>query len=289
MQNRKWRFKILCTSSQGMTLVEILIAITLLSFIGLGTVTMMDNSFQTKESVLKEDDESLQIESAMARLEWDFSQIFSPLYYSRKKVPGINGKQGISQQSDNRFGRSQRFVYENQAGHPVPRFFNPDERTFEFMTASNRRKMENSRQSDYAWVRYSLMPSAVDPDETVAKRRGLMDLVRTYSADNPYTDDDRALEEVKHYKLLTHVSRLRFRFWDPVKAKYVDSTREVQGLEHILWGLQVEVTWVNTNGVEETVTKTFRPIWPKQEIEDLAKLQAEADGGGAPVNPGGPQ
>jgi len=280
MQNHKslysffWQQK---KSIIGMSLIEILIAITLLAFIGLGTITMMDNSFQIKESVLKEDNESLQVEAAMSRFEKDFSQIYSPLFYSRKKVAGINTKLGISQVDERKYSGNRRFVFEDQYGHPVPRIFNPDAKTIEFFTSSNRRKMENIKQSDYAWARYTLVPSAPDPKETNPKRTGLYDFVRAYSADNPYSDDDRDLEDIKHFKLLTHVSKLKFYFWDPVKLKFVESLREVQGMAHLLWAIQVELTWIDSAGISNTTKRTFRSIWPKQEIEDLARMQAEVD------------
>src|SRR5690606_15709908 len=71
-------------SEQGLTLLEIMIAIVLLAFVMFGVVAITENSQNTKDRTVQTDRDNLQIETAMARLEWDFSQIWSPLYYSQK-------------------------------------------------------------------------------------------------------------------------------------------------------------------------------------------------------------
>jgi len=50
-----------------------MISIVLLSFVMLGVVAIIDNSQNTKDRTVQSDRDNLQIETAMARMEWDFS------------------------------------------------------------------------------------------------------------------------------------------------------------------------------------------------------------------------
>ena len=66
----------------GFTLIEVIISITLLALMMVYMVNIIDNSIKTKESVLAEDKDFMQIETALARFDLDFSQIYSPLFFS---------------------------------------------------------------------------------------------------------------------------------------------------------------------------------------------------------------
>jgi prepilin-type N-terminal cleavage/methylation domain-containing protein len=81
------------SNDRGFTLIEVLIAILLLSFITIGVVTITENAMNTKDRTTQLNEDNLQIETAMSRFEWDFSQIYSPLYFStpmtfNSAVPG---------------------------------------------------------------------------------------------------------------------------------------------------------------------------------------------------------
>ena len=66
----------------GFSLIEVLIAITLLAFITLGVVNITQDAFRNKERTTEFNSNTLLIETAMARIEWDITQIYSPLYFS---------------------------------------------------------------------------------------------------------------------------------------------------------------------------------------------------------------
>jgi prepilin-type N-terminal cleavage/methylation domain-containing protein len=70
------------SNQSGFTLLEILIAITILAFITLGVVDITENAALTMERTTEANTNNLQIETAMSRFEWDISQIYSPLYFS---------------------------------------------------------------------------------------------------------------------------------------------------------------------------------------------------------------
>lgn len=266
----------------GFSLIELLIGVTLLSFIGLASIRVMNNSFRIKDTVLKEDAEFFQVETAMARLRADIEQIYSPLYYSNVKVPGIQlPGQPLSSVDKEKFSRSERFAFESQTGHPVPIFTMPDRKSFEFMTTSNRRLLENSKQSEYAWVRYSLEnmnPDDLPEDEELpAGRQGLKKLVRSVSNRNIFEDAPNEIEKSKKFTLMSYVKDIKFLFWGPKKKKYLEDIKEVPNGKHLLRGVKVEITWINKQEQEEVISQTFRPIWPYYEPEDLLKLQKEAD------------
>ena len=46
-------------------------------------------------TIIEEDRELLQVETAMARLEWDISQLYTPLYFSQAMSPtGMTEEEG---------------------------------------------------------------------------------------------------------------------------------------------------------------------------------------------------
>ena len=70
----------------GFTLIEILIAITILAFLMVGVYTIVSNSVDTKDRVLSEDKSYVQVMRALDRLQSDVAQLWSPLYCSASLV-----------------------------------------------------------------------------------------------------------------------------------------------------------------------------------------------------------
>ena len=106
----------------GFTLLEVLIAITVLSFIILGIATITDDSQQTAESVIQEDLDLLQVETAFSRLEWDISHAYSPLYFSHAMEPtGLTPQEGDVYKSIlDRYSTNENFAFPSFDGYPVP-------------------------------------------------------------------------------------------------------------------------------------------------------------------------
>jgi prepilin-type N-terminal cleavage/methylation domain-containing protein len=113
------------SNQSGFTLLEILIAITILAFITLGVVDITENAALTMERTTEANTNNLQIETAMSRFEWDISQIYSPLYFS--SVMNLNqnvnnmgtagGDQGGESESETQAGtQSQAGVQEGTQG-----------------------------------------------------------------------------------------------------------------------------------------------------------------------------
>lgn len=293
----------LASDQRGFTLIEILIAITLLAFITLGVVNITQNAMETKNRTSEINKNNLQIETAMSRFEWDFTQIYSPLYFSTAmninqnagmdfsnlgntgSIPNNNMAapaaqvnpqlQAYYEQLMIRFQTNEHFSGLSKDGIQIPRFYNPERNVLEFFTSSNRRKTENTKQSHFAWVRYSLADQDADPElENIpAVPKGLKSFVRYFTADDPYSDkriNPDGDERVKAAVLLRNVESLEFQFWDPARKVWETTLRNVQGGENSIRGVKLLMTWYDSTGVKRTAMRTFRPHWPQVMIQDPA-------------------
>lgn len=312
-------YKLTSDSKQsGFTLLEILIAITLLAFITIGVVNITDNAAQTKERTTEVNENNLQIETAMSRFEWDFSQIYSPLYFSSvmnmNQNIGVDGQpisgtqpngtqsgatpgqvnpqlQQYYEQLISRFERNEHFISVSKDGHPIPRFYAPEKSIFEFFTTSNRRKVENTKQSHFAWVRYSLADQEQTEEEETNTNipKSLKSFVRYFSADDPYGDQRINVQEnqlVKAAVLLRNVEYLEFQFWDYQRRKWETNLRNIESGESLVRGVKLIITWYDSQGAKRSSTRIFRTLWPMvtpqdqiQPVNTNAGIQTGAQGG----------
>lgn len=282
--------------NDGFTLLEILIAITLLAFITIAIVSTTDNAFQTKERTTEVNKNNLQIETAMSRFEWDFSQIYSPLYFStaykmNQATTFGNTGSNFSQPSNTnsnanleqyyqfltqRFERNEHFISISQEGLPIPRFWAPEKNIFEFFTTSNRRKMQNTKQSHFAWVRYTLAdPDPNEPkdeEENANIPKSLKNFVRYYTADDPYDDKRINIDDgkIKAVVLLKNVESLEFQYWDFSRKKWENSLKTIVQGEHLIRGVKIILNWYDSLGVKRVTERIFRPHWPIVTPEDLS-------------------
>lgn len=309
-------------SEKGFTLLEIIIAIAILAFVSIGVVSITENAANTMERTTAINENNLQIETAMSRFEWDFSQIYSPLYFST--VMNLNpnqnlnaGAQGGVDAGDNggdnsgdnggdqagmpggfqqspflqqyyeqlvmRFERNEHFKAVSKEGYPIPRFYAPEKNVLEFFTSSNRRKVENQKQSHFAWVRYSLAEQEQTPaeEENPNMPKSLKSLVRYFTADDPYSDKRIDIENdlIKGAVLLRNVENLEFQYWDYQKRKWETSLRSIKDGESLIRGVKVLLTWYDSFGNKRTTSRIFRTHWPMVVPQD--PVQNPATQGGA--------
>lgn len=285
-----------CKSSQkGFTLIEVLIAITLLGFITLAVVSVTDNAMVTKERTGEANKNNLAIESALARFERDFGQIYSPLYFSSvlniqsavqnpyanseedpppgetpgtQTPPQVNPQlQMYYEQVIERMQQNEHFMALSKEGLPVPRFYAPEKNSFEFLTASNRRKIENVRQSSFAWVKYGLTDMSPDQvksnDEAdIQIPKGLKNLTRWFDPNDPWGTKRIDVENIKGATLLENVELLEFSFWDFQRKKWETNLRTIQNGESLIRGVKVFITWYDTQGIKRSAERVFRNHWP---------------------------
>lgn len=305
------------SNQKGFTLLEILIAITILAFITLAVVNITENAVLTMERTTEINKNNLQIETAMSRFEWDFSQIYSPLYFSTamnlqqasgtdmsgfgnpgETTPPVAAQppatvnpqmQAYYETMLQRYQLNEHFSGVSKEGIPIPRFYSPEKNIFEFFTSSNRRKMQNLKQSHYAWVRYSLADNPnpnPDKEENPNVPKSLKNLMRYFTADDPY-DDKRINPEdsrVKGAILLENVETLEFQFWNPNRKAWETSLRSVPNGENSIRGVKVSVAWYDSAGIKRTTERVFRTLWPMSVINDPAPTAAPT--GGSTPGPG---
>lgn len=292
-----------CKNQKGFTLLEVLIAITLLGFITLGVVSVTDNAVITKERTSELNKNNLAIESALSRFDWDFSQIYSPLYFSTvmnmqsmNQNPAAVDANGDGQPDDpsaappaqvnpqlqmyyeqiiERMQQNERFSALSKEGIQIPRFHSPEKNVFEFLTASNRRKTENVRQSSFAWVRYGLTEMSLDQQKdnedlpagaTIPK--SLKNLTRWFDPSDPWGTKRIDIENMKGAVLLENVETLEFSFWDVQRKKWETSLRAIQNGESVIRGVKMFISWYDSQGIKRSAERVFRNHWPIMVIQD---------------------
>lgn len=308
-----------CKNSSGFTLLEILIAITLLAFITIGVISITDNAIGTKDRTIELNKNNLAVESALSRFDWDFSQIYSPLYFStvmnlsqasptaavdndgdgRPDAVPLQAPGGVSAQPNpqlqmyyeqiaERMQQNEHFSALSKEGLPIPRFYAPEKNVFEFLTASNRRKTENVRQSSFAWVRYGLTDMTLDQvkeqDEQKAEiPKSLKNLTRWFDPNDPWGTKRIDIENLKGAILLEHVESLEFSFWDYQRKKWETSLRTIQNGESVIRGVKIFITWYDSQGIKRSAERIYRNHWPMIIPQDAPAVPTPGVNGQPPV------
>lgn len=268
-------------NAKGFTLIEVLIAIILLAFISLYTFKMIDNSMDTKERVLKEDQLLLQTLTAVARLDSDFSQLYSPLFAYSRANPSTDPN--IAYQDN----ASPKGVFDGKAknGMIIPIFQSEDKSTLVFFTASNRRKVADSKESRFTWIKYSLRRSekeAESDDDKNKNSKGENELVRQMITSNIY-NSDLNWGDVSSQVLLTEIKSLEFSFWDERTKKFTSSLLDLNENKNAPFSIKMELIWIDEENHEQKIVKIFRRMHPffNTKLDDLG-----ANGTGLPGTPG---
>lgn len=270
-------------NQRGFTLFEVMISITILAFIMMSVISISESTQNTAERVSKEDRESLQIETALSRIEWDVSHAYSPLYFSHLMRPdGVNQSQAQAyNQLIAQYQTNERFSGLNYNGIPVPTIKTSEGNEISFFTSSNRRKRENIKQSNFAWVKYSLTK---DDREKDFVREGTSVLTRQFLADDIYNSSEIEWDKIKRQVLLRNVESLKIEFWDPIKQKWKENLDTIKDGKLILRGLKMTITYIDDSGAKLLYVRVYRPLYPQFTPEDMYKLQKEINGSAQPTS-----
>ena len=259
----------------GLTLFEILVAITILSFMMLGVIQFSQTSLDTSERVSREDAEAFQIETAMSRLEWDGSQVYSPLYFDHKMFPeqmSDREREAFAQIAPN-WERNERFKNPSYMGLPIPLVFSEDKTTLSFFSASNRRKRINSKQSNFNWVKYSLEQNDLEEDtisnNTAQDAEPTLMLVRQIQNTDIYNPRRLDWSDTKRQILHRKITSLTFEFWDPKQFKWQTNLRVINNGRFIIHGLKATVEYLDADNVPITIERIFRPLYPEFTPENV--------------------
>lgn len=263
----------------GFSLFEILIAIAILSFMMLGVIQFTQTTFDTSERVIREDGEALQIETALSRLEWDFSQIYSPLYYDHlmKREEMSEQELEVYTQMIASYRSNNRFKKPSYNSYPIPEFQFEDKTTLTFFTTSNRRKFVDSKQSNFAWVRYSLVPNEEKDDTdlvqvTTKEKQSTLVLARQVVNQNIYDPAEIDWDNIKVQPLHRKIKKIIYEFWNPKKFKWTDNLSTIENGKSIIYALRVTVEYLNADNLEQTTVRIFRPLFPEFTPEDMYKF-----------------
>ncbi len=259
----------------GFTLMEVLIAILLLSLLMLGVYEVVDNGVRTRDNLVVEDHDFVDTQRALERMELDLSQLYSPLYYTIRAKDAYRMRQIEQQISGNApletdenaekipessFIASEQFPEVALGGLPIPAIINEDKSSLEIFTNSNRRKIADSKESHYSWIQYQLTSTPQGPDST-ANPDAPLEMVRKELVTDP---DSHAIDwdQIWAQVLLKNIKSMEFSFYDQGKKKYVSGIRSLT--DQLRPGaIHVKIVRLDANNVEETLEKTFRPLWPK--------------------------
>jgi prepilin-type N-terminal cleavage/methylation domain-containing protein len=275
------RFKLFSIkNNKGFTLVEVLIAILLLSFISLQTFRMIDSSTDTKENVLREDQALLQSLTAISRLDSDISQIYSPLYAFSKANPATDPN-AIYQDSSSSKGN---YEGKTRNGMIIPQFRSEDKSTLVFLTTANRRKVADAKESRFSWVKYSMRRTEKTDEEPLLDKtpnQGENEIIRQTISTNIFNPEQN-WSDVKAQILMTHVKSIEFSFWDERAKKFVPSLQDLNENKNTIRSLKMNLVWVDENNHEQKIEKIYRILHPyfNTKLDDL-KVD-NAYGGGSP-------
>ena len=270
---------------KGFTLMEVMIAIAILSFILVAVISVTDSSQETALRVVEEDRSVLQVETALSRFEWDVSQAYSPLYFSHAMEPtGLTENEGeVYNQMVDKYTTNSRFAFPSYEALPVPTNTLQEKKTLTFFTTSNRRKFKNSKQSHFAWVRYDLVDPADAPsfgaeeDPLEEKEEQGQVLIRKFLPSDVFSPEEIHWDDIKSQVLLRNVHKLVYEFWNPETKKWTDNLTTIKDGNHRIHALRVNMEWLDTDGFERKFIRVFRPLFPHFEAENMYKLQKEAN------------
>ncbi len=278
MNSQKYRY------SSGFTLLEVLIALSIISLIMLTVINFTQSTQDTAERVTAEDKELLQIETAMSRLEWDISHIYSPLYFSHKMDPTqmSEGEGVIYNDLIQKYSKNQRFNFISYDALPIPFFQNPEKSEFIFLTQSNRRKFQDIKQSHFAWIRYSLKT-----DENSETKDGNKMLVRNVLADDIFSDQKIEWDDLKDQVLMRKINKLKFEFWDKKNQKWRDNLDIIEDGKNKALGIRITMEYLGPDNIESIAVRIFRPLFPDFTPENMYKfLNAKPEPAAPPAGSG---
>jgi prepilin-type N-terminal cleavage/methylation domain-containing protein len=263
----------------GFTLIEVLIAITLLSAVMIGIITLTDNTFDTADRVIREDKERLALETAFSRMEWDLSQLYSPLYFSHQLKPeGMSEDEGeIYNSLIDKYQRNPRFNLLSYNYIPIPLSKLENKTTLSVFTNANRRNLENLKQSNFAWIQYSLESNdeevPQDAEQTTAKEiQNSKMLIRKIQNSNIYDSSEIEWDKVKSQILFRKVNRLKYEFWNKETDKWTDNLDLIKNGANHIRGIRITMDYFDQDNLEKKTVRIFRPLYPDFEPEDMYKF-----------------
>ncbi len=252
-------------NQNGFTLVEVLISIVLMGFVALTTYQITDSSINTKENVTKEDREIMQILTMLNRLDSDFQESFSPLFFDAKNSPqSIDDNSNTTYSNDiSYFESNKNFSAKTKSGHLIPYYVAEEKGSLQFLSTVHRRRIEGKKESRFAWIKYSLR-ATVDgnsDDSTESEKRADNELIRQIYTSDIYgkeIDWDKVPTQV----VITNIKELEFQFWDERTKKFTSNINDLNENRYNIRAVKISFTWIDPDKNEQKFEKNFRTLWP---------------------------
>lgn len=216
----------------GFTIIEILIAIVLLTFISLGIYQATNNAFRIRNVLTTQGDFYNEIRLAMGILGKDISQIFNPKVFQPKEEKTTTPSKGSAVPKDDRqkeFDLRRKLEesvgpaanYETRHWSPMMdevgirhSKFLGDSETVSFLSSTNFRVYKDSKESIFTKIDYRL-----DDDPSEDRIEGTRMLVKV---ENPNAFDVSGNDEKfnRVYPLIRGVKEMKLRYYHQEKDKW---------------------------------------------------------------------
>jgi uncharacterized membrane protein YgcG len=136
----------------------------------------------------------------------------------------------------------------------------------------------DTKESRFAWVKYSVRAMEPDPENPDDSTAGLSELVRqTITTDifNPTQDWSKPKFQV----VMERIKSLEFSFWDERGKKYTTSLQELNENKNLIRSLKVSIVWIDDDKNEQKIEKAFRVLFPyfNTKLDDLKTGGAGGD------------
>lgn len=250
----------LLNSRSAFSLIEILISITLLSILTVGITSLIataGNKYTMLTKLYKAKSKPLDV---FALFDWDFSQIYSPLYIeewldrgkafsstkSEKKSSSLienKVQMTLLQESKDLRSNLKNFIRRTLSGYLVPNIFGIENSKIIFFTESHRPRGLKDKQSFFQWVYYECKENKI---------------IRKTIVDNVYTQNSLDFENVKEQVLLDGLEQCEIFFWHVGEKKFLKAENLVPPNAFVLRAVKLSLKYENT-----IYEKIFMPIWER--------------------------
>ena len=280
-------------NQKGFTLVEVLISIVLMAFVALTTYQITDSSINTKENVTKEDREIMQVLTMLNRMESDFQESYSPLFFDAKasssSVSMDDASTGNYSNDISYFEGNKNFNSKTKSGHLIPYYLAEEKGTIQFLSAAHRRRIEGKKESRFVWIKYSLRNTNAESNEDNAEeKRAEYELIRqSYPSDVYAKEID--WEKIPAQVVIQNIKELEFQFWDERTKKFTANLNDLNENRYNIRSIKVVFTWVDADKNEQKFEKNFRTLWPyfNPKQDDLLNNSANSTNPFDTTNPPG--
>lgn len=251
----------------GFTLIEVLISIVLMAFVALTTYQITDSSITTKENVTQEDREIMQVLTMLNRMESDFQESYSPLFFDPKASAAAapeDSTGGNYSNDTNYFEGNKNFYAKTKSGFLIPFYLAEEKGNLQFLSTSHRRRIAGKKESRFVWIKYTLRPSTEDEQDdgqSADAKRAENELTRQVYPTDIYAkeiDWDKVPSQV----VIKNIKELEFQFWDERTKKFTANINDLNENRYNIRSVKVLFTWIDPDKNEQKFEKNFRTLWP---------------------------